>query len=235
MVNYQNGKIYKLWSDESNNFYIGSTTTSLPQRLHQHLLSMNCKKIKSKTIENMMNHTNIRIELIEHFPCNEKSELTAREGYFVRLHREEMQLINQNIPGRSRSESSKDYQENNKEYLAEKSKEYRESHKEEIREQRQQRYPEIRDEQNQRRRDNWNEESTEKQRQYRNTHRDEVNERKRNWNNANKKKKAEMDKRYREANADKVKQKKKEYYEKNKEAINARIKEKRSLAKEVDN
>jgi hypothetical protein len=110
MPNYQNGKIYKLWSDQSDCFYIGSTTESLAKRLGQH--KANIKKPISKTFELMKDQTNVRIELIEAFPCNNREELNAREGHYIRLHRE--QVLNMVIAGRT----DKQYREDNRDKLS---------------------------------------------------------------------------------------------------------------------
>ena len=36
MVNYQNGKIYKITNSNTNDIYVGSTTDDLCNRLNQH-------------------------------------------------------------------------------------------------------------------------------------------------------------------------------------------------------
>jgi hypothetical protein len=61
------------------------------------------------------------IELIELIEYNDKSELTAREGHYIRT----MDCVNIRIEGRTKKEKDKDYRENNKETLIIKAKQYR--------------------------------------------------------------------------------------------------------------
>ena len=128
MVNYQNGKIYKLWSDQSDMLYIGSTTQPLSQRLGGH--KKNIKEKYNITGADMANHTNIKIELIENFPCDSKESLHAREGYYIRLFRND--LLNKRIPGRTRSEYSYDYYKANSDTQKQKSVDYRAANREKI-------------------------------------------------------------------------------------------------------
>jgi type II secretory pathway component HofQ len=68
------------------------------------------------------------IELIELIEYNDKSELTAREGHYIRT----MDCVNIRIEGRTKKEKDKDYRENNKETLIIKAKQYRIDNKEKI-------------------------------------------------------------------------------------------------------
>lgn len=123
MVNYQNGKIYKLLSNESDMFYIGSTTQPLYKRLRNHLDDID--REHSKTHVDMKKHTNIKIELIELFPCNTKEELTAREGYYIREYKDT--LLNIRIDSRT----MKQWRIDNRDKI----KEYRLSHKDQAHQQ----------------------------------------------------------------------------------------------------
>ena len=137
MVNYQNGKIYKIFSSQTNDIYVGSTTTDLSKRLHQHKIST--AYCRSKEI---LKYDDVKIELIEAFPCDTKEELTLREAYYIRT----LKCINKNIPHQSAKERKSKYYQENKEQITEKQKvyvennlektkkyqqEYRDSHKEE--------------------------------------------------------------------------------------------------------
>ena len=79
MPNYQNGKIYKLVSNISNDIYIGSTVNKLSHRLNAHKNKAN--QCVSKQL--FANNAVIQIILIESFPCINKSELTAREHHYI--------------------------------------------------------------------------------------------------------------------------------------------------------
>ncbi|QKF94250.1 GIY-YIg endonuclease [Fadolivirus algeromassiliense] len=86
MVNYTNGKIYKIISKNSNECYIGSTTDQLNKRFACHLSNykmFNTKNIRyCKSIE-IIKCGNPEIVLIENFPCNNEYELRTRELYFI--------------------------------------------------------------------------------------------------------------------------------------------------------
>ena len=90
MPNYQNGKIYKLVSNISSDIYIGSTVNKLSHRLNCHKNKAN--KCVSKQL--FANDAVIQIILIESCPCNNKSELTAREHHFITT----LVCINKKIP-----------------------------------------------------------------------------------------------------------------------------------------
>ena len=127
MVDYQNAKIYKLWSPSQNLVYIGSTTQKLSQRKTAHVSDFKKWKngkynfVTSFTILEFEDH---RIELIENYPCNNKEELLKREGYYIK----ELDCVNKCVSGRTQ----KEYYQDNKEELAKKHKEYRNEHKEEL-------------------------------------------------------------------------------------------------------
>ena len=76
MVNYQNGKVYKIINKNNEIIYIGSTAQKLCQRYQTH------------------NHKspNHKIILIENYPCNSREELRKREQKVIEEHNN---LINQ--------------------------------------------------------------------------------------------------------------------------------------------
>ena len=115
MPDFKNGKIYKLWSPQGDEIYIGSTTQPLYKRLNQHKNGRDCN---SKYL--FENYNVVKIELIEEYPCNNKMELDRKEGEHVR----ENECLNKNVPGRTAKEWYQDnnYYENNKEKLNKKFK-----------------------------------------------------------------------------------------------------------------
>ena len=116
MVNYENGKIYKIVNDELNLTYYGSTCNTLTKRLSSHKTSKN--KCSSKILFTM--ETKTEIFLVEKFPCNDKEELHQRERYYI----ENNVCINKVIPNRKPKESKKAYDTKNNEKIKEYNKEY---------------------------------------------------------------------------------------------------------------
>jgi len=61
MPDYQNGKIYKIWSPEGDDIYIGSTTEILCRRLAAHKSNYNTgKTITSRIL--FEKYTDVRVE-----------------------------------------------------------------------------------------------------------------------------------------------------------------------------
>jgi len=127
MPNYQNGKIYKLWCHETDEIYIGSTTTSLVQRLQKHKQPTACS---SGILFEKSN--NVMIELMENYPCKNKEELNKREGELIR----ENNCINKVIAGRT----NKQYYQDNHEKIREREKQYRLKNRDKILELQKQHY-----------------------------------------------------------------------------------------------
>ena len=128
MLDYKNGKIYKLWCYETDEIYIGSTCDTLSRRLAKHKASYNSsdRKCSSKILFEKSN--NVIIELIESYPCENKMELNKKEGEYIR----KLDCINKVIAGRT----NKEWKEDNKVEISEKKKEhnkkYYENNKKEI-------------------------------------------------------------------------------------------------------
>ena len=124
---YKNGKIYCIWSYETDDIYIGSSYNELDHRLRQH--KDNYKKFlngKGKYYSSfeIIKYGDAEIGIIEEFSCQFRKELTRREGKLQR----EIKCVNKNIAGRTQ----KEYEEDNKEQLEEYRKIYREKNKEPI-------------------------------------------------------------------------------------------------------
>ena len=133
MPNYQNGKIYTIRSYQTELIYIGSTTSKLCQRISKHKSARKMflggdKRRGNITSYQILEFDDAYIELLELCPCETKSELTQREGHFIRT----MNCVNKVIPGRGKAESDKAYASKNKEKIQAYSKAYRETNKEKI-------------------------------------------------------------------------------------------------------
>ena len=139
MVNYSNGKIYKIIDFSNNNFYIGSTTQAkLCSRLAEHVSDLKCymRGTKQKYCASMeiTINKNYKIFLLETYPCNSKDELNMKEQEWMdKLRCDKMvNKYNAYISKEYLIEYHKKYNEEHKEHLKENAKIYRENHKEEI-------------------------------------------------------------------------------------------------------
>ncbi len=136
MVNYQNGKIYKICDANEEMVYIGSTTKKyLSQRMDEHRSKYKAwknGKTNNVTVYNIFEKygvDNCNILLIENCTCNSRDELNAREGYYIRLHK----CINKCVAGRTSQEYGKQYHEKNKEKKSTYAREYRKKNRQSIR------------------------------------------------------------------------------------------------------
>ena len=116
---YSKGQIYKLWTLESNEIYIGSTINPLYKRLGQHKNGSN--KCNSRFL--FERYKDVKIELVENFSCNSKKELNAREGHHQRLNKDI--LVNKCIAGRNTKEAKKQYRHDHAEEIKEHKRQYR--------------------------------------------------------------------------------------------------------------
>jgi hypothetical protein len=154
MPDYQKGKIYKLWSPSKNIVYYGSTIETLSSRLSKHIYSH--KKYNEDNNNGycssylVLDCEDYKMELIEEYACNNKSQLCKKEGEYQKNN----ECVNNQIAGRNKREWEKDnpnkvadwwkknpdkkkeygrvrrQKEGNKEEMKEKSKEYYEKNKE---------------------------------------------------------------------------------------------------------
>jgi len=104
MVNYKNGKIYKMCYNDD--MYIGSTCCSLKKRFREHKcrgLNYNKNRLCYKNIDNW---DDVSIELIEDYPCDNKLDLLKRERYYIDLLKPNLNYL---IPSRSKKEYQKEW------------------------------------------------------------------------------------------------------------------------------
>lgn len=202
MVNYQNGKVYKLVGNGLT--YYGSTCEpTLARRLVKHRGYYN-ERLKGKdiTIKSILcfeNDSKPEIFLVENFPCNSKDELHARERFYI----ENNECINRNVPGRTKEE----YRRATAEHISQYNKEYREKNIDALKEKDKKYY----------------EENKEKIAEYKKQHREKTKEQISEYNKEYRKKNIERmkerEKKYREANKELIAEKKRLYREQNKEKI----------------
>jgi hypothetical protein len=147
MVNYQKGKIYRIIDNTNGNVYIGSTcSTSLAQRLVEHKSKYRLYTEKSigynvSSFE-ILKNGDYKIILVEDYPCDNKDQLRAREQYWIDIsecvnkHRafispKDCYLINREYNKKYYQENkqeilkkTKQYSDNNKEYILQYKKQY---------------------------------------------------------------------------------------------------------------
>ena len=179
MKDYSQGKIYKLYSVSNKDLiYYGSTIQKLNERLKEHISDYNNNRYcKSKLV---IAAGDYKMELIENYPCNSKTELERKEGEYTKANK----CVNKYIAGRTR----KEYNEDNKEYIKEQkkeySKEYYQNNKEKI------------NEKNKKWREDNKEHNKEHNKEYREDNKEKIAERKKKWYKNNREKLKEQMKVY---------------------------------------
>lgn len=127
MVNYQQGKIYKIQIGEQ--IYVGSTTKKLLcNRRNGHVADSKRDDRQNHALYSLVNTLpdkwqGVYLELLEDYPCESKDQLHAKEAEWVR----KIATLNHRIPRRSH----KAYYEENKDEILQKQKLYNLKHKKE--------------------------------------------------------------------------------------------------------
>ena len=209
--NYQNSKIYKIFSTTDDSIcYIGSTAQEdLNNRLIQHKSRYRCfnnqnTKYKPSRAYNLFEKygiDNCMIELIASYPCSSRKELENEEAKYIKS----LNAINKNIPNRynheNHQEYMKEYYDENREYYKEYMKEYYKNNIEKAREY-QKRYHDTHNENlkeyNKLYYDTHKEKAKEYQKMYYDTHNENLKEYKKKYRDTHKEKTKEYQKMYRE-------------------------------------
>ena len=91
MNRYEKGKIYEIVDVGYNKRYIGSTCEMLSKRMERHRKDYysylrNNLNTCTKSLEIFKEYgiDNVKIQLIEYYPCKSKEELLQREGYYIK-------------------------------------------------------------------------------------------------------------------------------------------------------
>ena len=99
---YENGKIYAVKNDITDDIYIGSTIVPLCKRMVKHRcdakMRPNTTSLSRKMSEIGIEH--FYIELVEDYPCKNKEHLNKREGELIR----ELATINKRVEQRTPTE-----------------------------------------------------------------------------------------------------------------------------------
>jgi len=142
MVNYQNGKIYKIVCHTTGKVYVGSTTKEyLSQRLAKHVKCFRSYLKNGKNNRNyitsyqVLENNNYEIMLLELCPCSCIDELHLRERFYTHTIECVNKVKNQGIKaelGKKEydKQKNKEYREKNKDLIKEKQKVYHEKNKE---------------------------------------------------------------------------------------------------------
>ena len=108
MVNYEQGKIYKIVCNNTGLVYYGSTCEArLSRRLAHHRQKYNKEKISGKfsiTSSKVLSGENYEIVLVESCPCKNSEELHRKERYYIENHT----CVNKYIPLRTDEEYRRD-------------------------------------------------------------------------------------------------------------------------------
>jgi hypothetical protein len=197
MVNYQQGKIYRLVCNTTGLVYVGSTCEpTLTRRLQTH--KGDYKKFldgknKNLTSFQILKNNYYEIILIEVYPCNSKDELHQRERHYI----ETMECVNIQIPGRT----CKEYYIENKETICEK---HREHYNQTVEQQR---------ERSRKYREENHDKCLETQKEYKLNNKDKIKEQSKNYREENKEKLKEKSIKYREDNKEKIRERKRKWRE----------------------
>jgi hypothetical protein len=165
MVNYQNGKIYKIVNDVNGMIYVGSTVKLLCNRMSHHRTTAR-ENNNSKFYQYMreLGIEKFKIALIESYPCSSKEELHAKEDEYIRILKPELNTVNaiENTEKKTETkrrnrkayydthkelekEQRKVWDANNKDKISEQKKRYQIKHKDEIKQQKHNHYEENKD------------------------------------------------------------------------------------------
>ena len=117
MPNYENSKIYKIYSVSNEELvYFGSTTQRLSQRKAEHIKDSK-KEYYNGSSKIIINNGNWKMELIQDYPCLNRLELETLEGEYIKNNK----CINLMIPARTK----KQYRDANIDKIRENQKKWR--------------------------------------------------------------------------------------------------------------
>jgi group I intron endonuclease len=122
MVNYKNGKIYKITNNVNSKLYIGSTVRTLNKRFSDHKCGARKQYFKFPLYEEIrkIGQDNFKIELIENYECDTKDELNAREEYWRKRMKADLNKYKCYMTETERKEQTKLYNQSDKRKEAQK-------------------------------------------------------------------------------------------------------------------
>jgi hypothetical protein len=231
MADYTSGKIYCLWCNDEY-YYIGSTKNELRYRLGKH--KQDSKRHPERKVYEHINEIgwdNVKIQLIEEFPCNNRKELCNKENEYIASMRGDVHCLNiklAELTPEELLEQQKNYRQENRDKILDYKKKYRDENKIKI-EEYNKKYKEINKDEIKEKLQEYNQKNKEKialqTKAYREAHKEEIKEWRKKYKEENTDKIKEKSKISREKNKDKIKERGLKYYEENREAINQKNKE----------
>jgi len=238
MVNYKDGKIYKIVNDINDKFYIGSTAQEyLSSRMATHMQKHSMCMSKNLDVD----LKECSIILIENYPCKDRPELLRKEREYFDKYKKECKevFVNKNRPiitkeekkqivkewNEKNREKKKEYNEKNKEILKQMQKEWYENNKIRILKQKKE-YRETNKEEIAKKQKVYNslQTSKDKTKVYREKMKEVRKEKRKEYEKNNKEKINKTSREWREKNKDKIRENTKQNYEKNKDKIKERKK-----------
>ena len=189
---YNNGKIYKLVSNETDKIYIGSTCKErLCQRLAKHKehykywLKNEKKYISSFELFKL---GNVEIVLLESINCNTKDELLKKEREYIDKYKDILvnNILRPIITKEEKKEHLEQYRKDNRNHILDIKKDYYEDNKEKL---------------------------LKINKQYRKNNKEIIHKRKKKYYEENKEEINQKNKQYREENKEVLKLKKKQIYD----------------------
>jgi hypothetical protein len=130
---YQRTIIYGIVCLITKEKYVGSTHRTLDERIAQHIRDRNCSAWQ------ILERGNYKAYVIQHYPCNTKREVLAREGAWQRAYKASFgeKLVNKKIEGvfiddnpEAKQEYNKQYRDTHREESKAYDKKYRKTHRE---------------------------------------------------------------------------------------------------------
>ena len=112
-ASYKNAKIYRLTSSYTDDIYYGSTTNKLEYRRTAHIISFKrygVGKGQYYSALQISKWPDVKIELVEEYPCKNRKELGKREKYYILNN----SCCNKNITGNTKKESNYKYHQSEK-------------------------------------------------------------------------------------------------------------------------
>lgn len=184
MVNYKNGKLYKLTNSVNDDIYIGSTAeTTLARRMTNHRKDAKTRKSYLYQQMRLIGIENFKIVLLEDYPCENKDQLRAKEDEWIQRLKPKLNQVRAYRTDEELRDYKAQYYNEHKDKLLNQSIKYYEEHKDE---------------------------RLDYQAKYRDEHRDKINERQAMYYLEHKDERLEYQTKYRQDNKERINAKQKE-------------------------